>query len=181
MKKIYFFVLIIGITLSGLQNASAGKKDEQKNYQCRHESDGLIFCLNEKGKPLNGKRIRELNGHYISIENYVKGYRDGLTTFFDEKGKELERAYFKQGIKNGIDKIYYSTGGIKISAHYKDGLLHGQVDIYDDQGKLLGRMRYKNGMLEKGSCKNQDGKQENFTPEFIAAQPENYIIICGAQ
>lgn len=181
MKKIYFFVLIIGLIFGGLQTASAGRKDESKNYRCHTEPDDRIFCLDEKERPLSGKRTREVNGHYVSIENYIKGYRDGLSTFFDENGKQIERVYFKQGIKNGMDKIYYPTGGVKISAQYKNGLLNGKVDVYDDRGKLLGRMRYKNGILYKGSCRNQNGKDENFTPEFIAAQPENQVVTCGAQ
>lgn len=181
MKKVYFFVSIIGILFGGLQNASAGKTNESQNYQCKHEADGRVFCLDEKGKPLTGKKTRGTDGRYISIESYAKGYRDGLTTFFDEDGKQHERVYFKQGLKNGMDKIYYATGGVKINAQYKNGVLHGQVEAYNDRGKLLGRMRYKNGMLERGFCKNEDGKNENFTPQFIAAQPQNQIVTCGAQ
>lgn len=180
MKKMYFFVLLIGILFGGLQNASAKKSDEPQNYKCSHEAGGIVFCLDEKGKPLTGKKTRTANGQYASIESYVKGYRDGLTTFFDENGKQSERVYFKQGIKNGMDKTYYPSGGVRVSSQYKNGLLHGQVEIYNDRGKLIGKMRYKNGMLEKGSCKNQDGREERFSAEFIAAQPQNQIVNCGA-
>lgn len=155
---------------------------EVEDYACEEQEDNRVYCYYEQSrKPVTGKIKKRQDGYYTSIENFSRGYRDGLNTFFDEDGYVRERVYYKQGLKNGIDKIYYENRTIKSIAEYNDGILEGQVDVYTEDGKLLGRMRYRKGKLERGYCVNSQGKREKFSDEFMKGQQENQIVTCGAK
>lgn len=149
------------------------------SYRCAQDEVGRTFCAYTDGKPLNGK-IAEKNdaGQYSKIENYKKGFLDGLCTYYNERGVLKERTYYKSGLKNGMSKLYYSYNNVQIAANYKNGLLDGMLDIYTTQGKLLGRLRYKKGVLEKGTCYT-NGKKENIKNDTIKNHEFNTIYSCG--
>ena len=62
---------------------------------------------------------------------------------------------------------------------YKEGMLDGMADVYLPDGTLGGRMKYKNGYLEKGYCKKNNNKKENFDYNMLQAFPYNTINDCG--
>lgn len=178
-KKVLCFV-ILSLNVMALQ-AYAKASDEVENYTCSEKEDHRIYCVyQDTNKPVSGKIKRHNGDNYASIENFSKGYRDGLNSFFDTDGNIKERSYYKQGVKNGIEKIYYSNRSIRSTANYKNGLLHGNADIYTEDGKLLGRMRYSYGKLARGYCRKNKEK-EDFSPEFIKNHNENELVTCGAQ
>lgn len=150
-----------------------------ENVKCYKNAEAMLFCIDERGKPYTGKRtVKQSENKYFSIENFKSGYKDGLCTYFDEKGQRRERSYYKLGVKNGMHKIYYSDNKIKIRANYKDGELDGVSDIYDLDGSLRGSVKYKRGRLEKGFCR-ENGKKEEFKRETINSHPYNSIVSCG--
>ena len=160
-----------------LKNSSSEKSI---SYRCTQDVSDRSFCTDMNGKPLSGKIAEKLgSSQYLKIENYKKGYRDGLCTYYDEHGVLKERTYYKSGIKNGMSKLYYETNNIKVLANYKDGLLDGIIDIYTSKGKLFGRLRYKKGVLEKGMC-YPNGKKENIKNDVIKNNPFNTIYSCGS-
>lgn len=160
-------------------NAVPDSHISKENLNCYTKGDGLMFCVDEKGKPYTGRRtVMQSETKYLSIENYRNGYKDGLCTYFDEIGQRRERSYYKQGIKNGTHKIYYSDNNIKILANYKDGEIDGMSDVYSPEGELLGRIKYKKGYMVKGFCKN-NGKKEEFKRETLDSHPYNTLESCG--
>jgi len=158
----------------------SSSSEKSISYTCVQDSNDLTFCTDMNGKPLNGKIAEKISStEYLKIENYKKGYRDGLCTYYNENGVLKERTYYKSGVKNGMSKLYYSHNNIQALANYKNGLLDGIVDIYTAQGKLLGRLRYKKGVLEKGTC-YPNGKKENIKRDIIKNIEPNQIYGCGA-
>lgn len=181
MMKYVLYITFLGIMFPW-NETFAKASSEVEGYACEEQADKRVYCYYEKSrKPVTGKIKKRQEGYYSSIENFSKGYRDGLNTFFDGDGYVRERVYYKQGLKNGIDKIYYENRTIKSIAEYNEGILEGQVDVYSEDGKLLGRMKYKRGKLEHGYCINSQGKREKFSLEFMKKQQENQLVTCGAE
>lgn len=148
------------------------------SYSCSKKGE-IEYCIDEQSKPLKGKYAQKISeGNYASIENFNRGYRNGLCTYFDNAGRRKLRIYYKNGLPNGMCKYYYQNRGIKISANYKDGLLDGYLEVYLIDGRLYGRMRYKKGKLEKGFCMKND-KKETFDSKMLKSFPENQINSCG--
>lgn len=177
MKHVYHIALCSFVYI--LFNNSVYAADDVVNYSCAQQENEVTYCLDSKGKPLSGKveQIRD-DGTPQSIENYSKGYLNGLVTYFDADGKQQERLYYNNGIKNGMYKKYYPNRTIQILANYKKGLLDGRVDLYSDAGKLKGRMYYKNGYLERGYCES-NGQKQNFSAQKITEQQFNTLVQCG--
>ena len=161
------------------QEPVANSLVSRENLNCNTDSNGLLYCLDEKGKPYTGKRtVRQPENKDLSIENFKNGYKDGLCTYFDDKGQRRERSYYKQGIKHGMHKIYYSNNKIKVRANYTNGEIDGISDVYTLDGKLMGRMKYKKGYLVKGYCK-YGNKKEEFSRGMLDSYPYNTIESCG--
>lgn len=151
-----------------------------ENVKCEKYENDMVFCIDGENKPYTGRRtVQKEDNTYVSIENFKDGYKDGLCTYFNDKGQRKERSYYKQGMRNGTHKIYYSDNNIKVLTNYKDGLLDGMADVYLPDGTLGGRMKYKNGYLEKGYCKKNNNKKENFDYNMLQAFPYNTINDCG--
>ena len=181
MRKYLFYISVL-LVFVAIAEVQAKATDEVKDYECSEKEDSRIYCVYKNtNKPVSGK-IKKRNGdNYASIENFSKGYLDGLCSYFDADGKIMERTYYKQGVKNGNSKLYYPNRSFRRVVNYKDGLLDGMIDIYDEAGQLLGRMKYKRGKLTHGYCVNANGKKEDFSHQFIRNQPENELVTCGAK
>lgn len=151
---------------------------QQLQYNCQ-ENDGIKYCVDTDNKPVDGKIAQyDALDRPTSIENFKKGYLNGLCSYFYQDGTPRERLYYKDGKRNGMYKFYYPERNIQISANYKNGMLDGQLDVYLPNNTLYGRMRYKNGYLEKGFCK-EGGKKVDFNKEFLKSYPQNVINTCG--
>lgn len=179
MKKILLMCFIYIFAAISTANAVLKAASEVVNYSCSSKEDNRIFCVDEDGKPLTGKIKKRSGDKYTSIENYLKGYRNGLVTIFNNEGGLLERVYYKQGIKNGMDKIYYPNRSIWILANYNNGLLNGRVDVYDSKGKLMGRMHYNKGILDSGYCRNNQNQKTDLTINEIKSWQFNLLYNCG--
>ena len=183
MKKIWLILIMLCAAKGNIwaKTPDSPKRIEKNpQYQCQNKGDDVIYCLDADGRPLTGKweKIGE-NGIKISIENFRKGYRNGLCTYFDKYGNYKERVYYKEGLKNGMDKIYFRNRTINILANYKDGLLDGRQDVYFDDGKLNGRFTYKNGELLRGMCADKKGSKTNLTNQQIKDSSYNSMYVCG--
>ena len=160
-------------------DVARSSSEKTLNYSCTTNSDNIKYCLDANKKPLEGKvGLKNSDGGYISIENYKKGYLNGLASYFYENGNPKLRLYYKEGQKNGMYKLYHLGRGIEISANYKNNKLDGGLDVYLADGTLYGRMKYRNGKLEKGYC-NKNGKKENFSSAMLKSHPNNQIYSCG--
>jgi antitoxin component YwqK of YwqJK toxin-antitoxin module len=179
MRK-YWFYLSVLLSVFSTFDVQAKASDEVEDYECSEKEDKRIYCVYKNTfKPVTGK-IKKRNGdNYVSIENFSKGYLDGLCSYFNSDGRIKERTYYKQGIKNGTSKIYYPNRSYKSVINYKDGDIDGMVDIYAEDSKLLGRMKYKKGKLVRGYCVNSKGKKEDLSHELIKNHGENALVTCG--
>ena len=179
MKYVYLFVLLFLCLFSVIAQAKNNKSSDQE-YLCK-EIDKKTYCEDTKHSPLTGKlRTYYTNDKPKSIENYKRGFRDGLTTFFDSKGNKQERLYYNHGIKNGTDKIYYPNRNIKFSANYDNGLLNSLFEVYNLEGDLLGRMKYKQGVLLKGYC-IENKKKKNISITELKEHKFNEMFTCGVK
>lgn len=147
-------------------------------YNCT-EDNNIKYCVDENDKPVDGKIAQYDDfGRTVSIENFKKGYLNGLCSYFYQDGTPKERLYYKNGKRNGMYKLYYPQRNIMVSANYKDGLLEGMSDVYLSDNTLYGRMKYKKGKLEKGFC-TKNGKKVDFSNDDLKSHPENVINSCG--
>ena len=150
-------------------------------HSCLEDGE-RFYCVDKNNQPLNGKIYETWeNGQYKSIINYKKGYADGLATYFNEDGKQMERVYYKNGIKNGMDKIYYDNRTIKVWAQYNNGLLDGWQNFYTSDGKQQGKAFYKKGKLSGGYCLtylNKRRQKINISPEQMAKTELNQLFQC---
>lgn len=120
-KKIYSAFLIAGILISFCQ------------------------CFRDKGK------IEEFypDGTIKSEISVKNGMRNGLTKYYDEKGRLLSTAEYVNDKRQGW-VINYNTKNKKITikAFYKNDLQNGQVIQYYQEGMLFRESNYVNGRVD---------------------------------
>jgi len=79
---------------------------------------------------------------------YVDGVRQGMTWWYDDKGKTKSKVNFKNGKENGIYTSYYDNGKEKLVVEYVDGQKHNIQKIYYDNGQLGSQVNYNMGRRE---------------------------------
>ena len=177
MLKQYVITFLVILFFTCSANA-----DEQKVEHTCEAVGERFYCVDKDKQPLNGKIYDTWpNGEYKTIINYKEGYADGLSTYFNNEGKLMERAYYKMGVKHGMDKVYYDNRTIKIFANYKNGLLDGWQNFFTPQGRQRCKVYYKNGKLTEGYCisyAHKHRRKKSLTFEQIETVELNQLFNC---
>ncbi|HHD78056.1 MAG TPA: hypothetical protein ENK98_00190 [Epsilonproteobacteria bacterium] len=79
---------------------------------------------------------------------YVDGVRQGMTWWYNEKGKVKSKVNFDHGKENGIYTSYYDNGQEKLVVEYVNGQKHNIQKIYYDNGQLGSQVNYNMGRRE---------------------------------
>lgn len=92
-------------------------------------SNGKIkndFCC--YGEPDGERKYYNSNGNFIYIEKFKMDKLDGLTSYFDEKGKLSATVEYSNGVR-GIEKHYRQNGRLDYSTYHA-----GELDKYEEHG-----------------------------------------------
>jgi len=79
---------------------------------------------------------------------YVDGIRQGMTWWYDDKGKIKSQVNFEKGKENGLYTSFYDNGKKKLVVHYVTGQKDGIQKIYYDNGQLGSQVKYDMGRRE---------------------------------
>lgn len=79
---------------------------------------------------------------------YVDGVRQGMTWWYNDKGKVKSKVNFDHGKENGLYTSYYDNGKEKLVVKYVNGQKHGIQKIYYDNGQLGSEVNYDMGRRE---------------------------------
>lgn len=79
---------------------------------------------------------------------YVDGVRQGMTWWYNDKGKVKSKVNFDHGKENGIYTSYYDNGQEKLVVEYVQGQKHNIQKIYYDNGQLGSQVNYNMGRRE---------------------------------
>ena len=79
---------------------------------------------------------------------YVDGVRQGMTWWYDDKGKIKSQVHFEQGKENGVYTSHYDNGKEKLIVEYVKGQKHNIQKIYYDNGQLGSQVTYNMGRRE---------------------------------
>ena len=120
----------------------------------------------------------------ISIINYHKGIRNGLSVEFDSAGRfsikeyyanghlegrrvvqkfgqAQEESYYKNGVLDGPFYTYYPSGNLKIKGKYVNGKKEGQMVYYDMNGNPTMVYTYKNDeIVERKNLKKEEKSEK---------------------
>ena len=101
----------------------------------------ILFCSNMLAK----EYVIEDNAQKST---YVGGIRQGMTWWYDDKGKIKSKVNFKNGKENGVYTSYYDNGKEKLVVEYVNGQKHNIQKIYYDNGQLGSQVNYNMGRRE---------------------------------
>jgi antitoxin component YwqK of YwqJK toxin-antitoxin module len=79
---------------------------------------------------------------------YENCKRNGMTWWYNDKGKIKSKVNFKDGREEGIYTSYHDNGKVKLTVPYVNGQKHGTQKMYYDNGKLGSKVNYVNGKRE---------------------------------
>jgi len=79
---------------------------------------------------------------------YVDGQREGMTWWYNEKGKIKSKVNFNKNKENGLYTSYYDNGKVKLTVQYVNGQKHDIQKIYYDNGQLGSQVKYNMGRRE---------------------------------
>jgi flagellar hook-associated protein FlgK len=92
-----------------------------------------------------GKYIVEDLAQKSTYENCK---RNGMTYWYDDKGKVKSSVNFKEGKENGTYISYYDNGKKKLIVDFVDGQKHGLQQMFYDNGQLGSEVNYVMGKRE---------------------------------
>ncbi len=79
---------------------------------------------------------------------YMDGKRQGMTWWYNEKGKIKSQVNFENDKENGLYTSYYNNGKVKLTVTYVMGQKHDIQKIYYDNGQLGSQVNYNMGRRE---------------------------------
>ena len=82
------------------------------------------------------------NGKQKVTGQYVAGRKSGKWTTFDESGKVLETAVYKDGVRNGAWILNYPNGRPRVRGTFLDGRATGTITVLDERGQALRQIAY---------------------------------------
>ncbi len=104
-----------------------------------------------------------------SEENYRKGKKEGLSTYWHKNGNKQMECNYTDGKLNGIMKRWYYNGNQERIDNYMDDLLEGNSKTFYQTGTIESDVNYKKGLLDgsyivgikigEALFTNGDGKQ----------------------
>lgn len=104
------------------------------------------FCFDKKtGYGITGTYKQIIDGRLDSEIPFKDGQRDGLQTWYDEKGNVKLTENYKDGKEHGITTYYRETGQIEHTEEYKNGVRDGTVTFYNEAGKVEETAVFKDG------------------------------------
>nr|WP_199158563.1 hypothetical protein [Pedobacter sp. ASV2] len=122
IKLISFFTLILIAT-----NSFAQQKTIYFDADWKPTTKNKMVYYRPTPQAANGKFL--FKDYYKSGKLQFEGYSlspteekfEGLVTYYDENGRNIEQSTFKDGILNGEFKIFYPNGKLKSKGTYLDG------------------------------------------------------------
>lgn len=76
------------------------------------------------------------NDSIASVENYLKGKKNGLFLSYFKNGKLLEQTSYKNDLMDGPYKQYLENGALRMEYNYVKGLRDGKAKFYYPSGQL---------------------------------------------
>ena len=189
--KTKLYVPVLGFTLFLLFgcNSSGTISEEMEKYELTdlghgsylaqlRDADGNVI---EEGYFDAGKRhgswlkLNPSEGYITALQNYYKGYQQGVSLLMDDRLQIIERANYAGGKLDGY-AAKYRNGRVKLESNYKNGQFHGRVTKYHERGrnKILSESDYREG-VQHGIYRYYDDKG-NITLDY---QYENGEKVTG--
>jgi len=98
---------------------------------------------------LTGSQAKEyVVEDHAQKSTYVDGQREGMTWWYNDKGKIKSKVNFHKDKENGIYTSYYDNGKVKLTVKYVMGQKHDIQKIYYDNGQLGSQVTYNMGRRE---------------------------------
>lgn len=85
--------------------------------------------------------------------------KEGKFSRFDQNGKKIEEAHYKNDTLHGQRVLYYPSGQIETEEFYERGIFHGSFKNYFEDGQLKQEGQYQNGAME-GEWKSYYANQQ---------------------
>lgn len=99
------------------------------------EGNSTIKMFNENATP-------------FAIGSYKGREKDGIWTFFSDKGKVSEVISYSNGKRDGYTVEHFEDGSIMDSVRYSNDVLDGERYQYYQNGQLMAKYSYKNGVVD---------------------------------
>lgn len=168
MKNIFKILLIVSLTLVGIQGCSNRdiQQDTQQDTQNEQETvssekvnlESLVITgqgadislekgiLLYKGEPFSGKLTYLYeNGDTASVANYYLGKENGWSFKWYQDGTEMEERYYENGVKEGMHKAWYEDGTPRFIYNFIKGEYNGGVKEWYPNGQMYKDFNYVNG------------------------------------
>ncbi len=158
MKSVYFFLLVILITLSACSTKTITEKDANGNiikkysvlkkemqtkhgkYEAYYENGKILETSNYKNGKLDGERLLYFeNGQKMIVEHYILDEMYGVYETFFENGGYKQIGNYKQNKIDGEWKNYFEKPKNQIKEIFTtvDGRINGRYQEFASNGKLI--------------------------------------------
>lgn len=110
----------------------------------------LFFLVYACADPI--QVVEETNEVGVTIKQYMLNtatqQKQGKYTEYDENGKLLEEANFRNDTLEGIRKLYFPDGQVQYEEHYQAGLYQGSYRAFFEDGQLQSEGKYEQNALQ---------------------------------
>lgn len=123
-----------------------------------------------------------------SVQYYLKGKRNGLCIYYNEKGIIQNASEYLDDKLHGISKVYSPTGALREIAEFKDDKKEGFIRYYNYKNQLVEELEYHNNMrkgiyrtfYESGRIASEttykDGKENGTRRTFKDSDTKEVIL-----
>ncbi len=105
-------------------------------------------CFHLQGQLYGPSSYYDEEGNLLSRAWFYKGLRQGKARYYYPSGSLASLQRFQEGKWDGLQEYYYENGNLKSLIPYKQGRLHGEVLLYFENGSLHRKLQFKEEMRE---------------------------------
>lgn len=127
-------------------------KNDSLDGTCKTFSYGInpLTTIDYKMGVINGmKRIYYENsgGKLMEESSYVNGEKDGLSSFYSNKGYKIAEYNYSKNSLQGLQKTFYPNNQVMSEQEFVDNLEHGNNTEYYENGVIKSKGSYTKGEM----------------------------------
>jgi len=147
MKQLTLLLsLFLFLSFSGCSTPSFSGKEVKKEYFTGGKIRSEFIMDDDTGR--NGLlKNYGYNGNVTSTVTMRNGVKDGLQTWFDEKGRPIREVPYVNGRIHGVLTELYANGDTMVTLPFENGVKQGTAVAYKKDGSVHKRVVYEDGRI----------------------------------
>ena len=148
MKALSLFLVLFSLFFfTACEGPSVGGKGKVKKEYYTGGKIRSEFIMTDSSGHNGLLKKYGYESHLTSTVNIRNGVKHGTETWYDNKGRVIQKVPYINGEKHGVQTGHYPNGDVMMSITYQSNVAHGKATKYNQDGTINQQVVYRNGRI----------------------------------